>query len=137
MEKELEVAVGYEKVVSSKKKVDLPEVAKYYSKNDDGKFFARGIILFAILPKYKNNPTNSYTLIEVEINKQNYNDFVPTDDCKQKYWLTESGLRKTAFDIVTKSDYEFKEITAEEFEVKRIKLLNHFKAYTEEVLKNY
>lgn len=128
MEKELEAAVSYEKVVSSKKKADLPEVAKYYSKNDDGRFFARGIVLFAILPKYENNPTHSYTLVEVERNKQDYNDFVPTDDCKQKYWLSESGVRKTAFDIMTKSDYEFKEITAEEFEAKRMELLNHFKS---------
>lgn len=128
MEKEIEVAANYEKVVSSKVKVDLPEAAKYYSKNDDSRFFGRGIVLFAILPNYENTPTHSYTLIEVERNKQNYNDFIPTTDCKNIHWLSESGIRKTAFDIMTKSDYKFKEITHEEFETKRMELLDRFKS---------
>lgn len=126
MEKELEVAVSYEKVNKTNRKVNLPEVAKYYVKNDDGNFFPRGIILFAIIPNYQDNPTYSYTLIEVERNKQDYNDFVPTKDCKQQYWLS-GGIRKTAFDIITRDEYSFKEITQEEFENKRIELLNLFK----------
>lgn len=127
MEKEIEVAVNYERVVSKKINVDLPETEKYYAKNDDGNFFPRGVVLFAIIPMYKENPTSSYTLIEVEASKQNCTDFVPTKDCRQTYWLSDtSGIRRTAFNIITKADYEFKEITKEQFDKKRIELLNDY-----------
>ena len=126
MKKEIEITVDYEKVITSKKELDLPEVSKYYLMNDDGRFFPRGVVLFAIIPNYDNNPSYSYTLIEVERNKQNYDDFVPTKDCRQKEWLKESGLRKTAFNIITKQSCEFKEISEKEFKVKRIELLNNY-----------
>lgn len=126
MKKELEIAVNTKEIILSKIKLELPEFPKYYSKNDDGRIFPRGLVLFAIIPKFPKN-TNTYLLIEVERNKQSFNDFVPTSDCKDATWLKETGLRKIAFDLILKKDFEFEEITEDFFEFHRQKLLNVYK----------
>lgn len=129
MIKELEIAVNRTQLNTIKKEVELPESDKYYSKTDDGRFFPEGLILFAVLLKHPNSVT-SYTLIRVTRNKQEYNDFVPTKDCRQDYWLNNScSLRKQAFDLWTDPigcKDGFKEITKEEFEKQRMELLNKY-----------
>lgn len=108
--------------------VELPTVEKYYSANDDGIFFARGLVLFAIIPRYKNSPANNYMIYEVESGNQKSTDFVPTKDCRSDYWLKESNtIRNTAFNIITGKknyDLEFKEISKEDFLSKREELLS-------------
>lgn len=131
MKKELTIAVSYEMVKTTVREIELSETPRFFSKNDDGNFFPRGLILFAILPKYESNPTQAYTLVQVEENKQEYNDFVPTDDLKQKYWLSESGVRKVAFEIFSAPKYldGWTEISKEEFDEKRVQLLNKYQQY--------
>lgn len=126
LELEIEVASNFQVVNTTKKKIHLPEVAKFYAKNDTSKFMPRGIVLFAIIPKYEKS-TKTYLLIEVERNIQKYVDFVPDDDCKQKAWLNDGSIRKTAFEIMTKSNFEFTEIPKEEFESERVLLINKFR----------
>ena len=124
---EIDVAVSKEKIITSKYSLNLPEKPTFYSMNDDGNFFPRGLILFAFFPKYESNPTKSYILIQVERNKQDSNDFVPMSDCKSGSWLNESGIRKTGFEILTCNHPFFKEISEEDFYIKRESLLNSFK----------
>jgi len=126
--KVIEVAVNYKTVTTEKKNVNLPTTKKFYERNDDGVFFPRGLILFAIIPKHENS-TDTYLLVEVERGKQDYNDFVPTKDCRQDYWLSDKGskIRHTALEIFTNDFHLFKEITEKEFEEKRIKLLDVYK----------
>lgn len=125
MKTTIEIAVSKTVVKTETRGIDFPEVEKYYRKHDGGNFFPRGIVLFAIIPIYPGK-TAAYHVVEVERNKQDFNDFWPSKDCRQEYWLS-SSIRKTAFDIITKSDHEFKEITKEEFEAQRIELLNQYK----------
>ena len=128
MKIQLEIAVNRTQVNTIKQEVELPESDKYYTKCDDGKFFPEGLILFAIIQKYPNS-TTTYTLVRVTRNKQEYNDFVPTKDCRQDYWLNNScNLRKQAFQIWTNptSLDGFKEITQKEFEEERVKLINKY-----------
>lgn len=128
MKKEIEIAVGREVINSIKREIDFPEVAKYYAKTEEGRFFPRGLILFAIVPKYPNS-INTYLLVQVQRGKQDYNDFEPSGDCKQAYWLKEEGVRKQAFDIITNPNGldGFKEISEEEFETQRAELLDVYK----------
>ncbi len=130
MKKEIEIAISRTQINKVTREIDLPDNTMYFSKNDDGNFFPRGLILFAIIPDTIGN-YNSYTLIQVERNKQDSNDFVPSDDCKSEYWLNHSGIRKQAFEIITNPIYHdgFKEITAEEFNTKRIELLNEYQKH--------
>lgn len=125
MKKLLNVAVNQTVVESRDIEVDLPEIPKFYFKNDDGNFFPNGFMLFAIIPRYETNPSSNYMLYEIQRGKQNSNDFVPTKDCRSKYWL-EGGIRKTAFDIlVNNSEYsEWKEITEDAFSTIREDLLS-------------
>ncbi len=126
MKTKLKVAVNLQIVNTREREIDLPEATKYYSRIDDGRFFPRGLVLFAIILKIKDNP-GTYHLVEVERNKQNFTDFVPKDDCQSNSWVNNSdSLRKTAFDIFTGTLHGFQEITQEEFETKRLELLNHF-----------
>ena len=125
MKKTIYVAVRTTHINTKQIEVDFPQTKKYYSKNDDGNFFPRGLVLFAIIPLYCETETVAYTLVEVERNKQDYNDFWPTKDCRQNYWLTDS-IRNTALDIITGKAYEFKEVTEEYFFEKRELLLNQF-----------
>lgn len=112
MKVELEVAVNTTIINKKTIQVDLPEKPIFFYKNDGGNFFPRGLILFAIIPRYEDNPTHSYMIYEIERNKQNSNDFVPTADCKSEYFL-KGGIRRTAYEIITnKSKYfDWKEIT--------------------------
>jgi len=127
MKKIIQIAVSETTVTVNRieKEIDLPETSKYYQWYDDGRFFPRGIVLFAILP-YFEGKAGSYSLLEVERNKQDYNDFVPHDDCSRDYWRKTEGIRKTAFDILTGKNQDFKEITKEEFDSKRMELLNNY-----------
>ncbi len=109
------------KVTTETVSVELPTESKFYMMNDDGNFFPRGIVLFAILIKHKSN----FMLYEVENGKQFSTDFVPTSDCKSEYWMKDSNsIRRTAFDIMRGKNYEFKEITKEDFLSKRTLLLD-------------
>jgi len=106
------------------KEVDLPDEAAYYAYTDDGCFFAEGLILFAFIPRYPGGHT--YDLIQVRQNKQDYTDFHPTSDCKDDYFLDYKGLRNKGLDILTSKNDNFKLITKEEFDTKRIELLNYY-----------
>lgn len=121
----MKVAVSYEKVVQEEQELDLPEIKKFYGRTDDGNFFPRGRCLFAILPRYKTNPTHSYMLIHVERNKQDSTDFVPIDDLKGKI----DGLRKEAYDLFHGTNWlkRWEEITEEQFDTEREKLINNYK----------
>ena len=124
MKKKLIIAVNKTQVDRVEREVELPETAKYYSKNDDGNFFPRGLILFAIIP-YREGSTH-YTVLEIERNKQSYTDFVPTSDCKGEFFLS-NNLRTTALALIEKSKFDdFVEITKEEFDTKRIGLINYY-----------
>ncbi len=120
----IQIATDYERVVTRERDIDLPTEDGYYRKVDDGRFFPVGVQLFAILTKY----ANSYRLVYVESNKQDFNDFVPLDDCRSEFWPKTSGLRKKAFDIFLSPLYfdGWTKITKEEFDEERIKLLNNY-----------
>ena len=125
MKEKIKIAVNYKVVNSEEQEIDFPGVSKYYSKNDIGRFFPQGEVLFGILVKHPESPW--FTLIKVTRNKQEFTDFQPKSDCNNVYWLSESGLRKEAFEILTPSFSEYKEITEEEFNIRREKLLNDYK----------
>lgn len=126
MKKTIKLYHNKVRVETIDKEIDLPEVAKYYSRNDEGKWFPRGLILFAIIPDYP-PAVKSYTLVQVERNKQDYNDFHPAEDCYSEFWKKES-LRGTALDIIMNEwSNEFEEITEEEFNIKREELLNKWR----------
>lgn len=116
MKKLIKVAVNQTVVKHRDLEIDLPETAKFYFKNDDGNFFPNGFMLFAIIPRYENNPTHSYMVYEIQRNKQDSNDFVPTTDCKSEYFL-KGGIRKRAYEIITNSSkyFDWQEITEDAF----------------------
>lgn len=126
MKTEIEVAISVMKIISKIVEVELPTEPKYYAWTDVGTFFPRGLILFAIIPQFKGK-SGSYLVVQVERGKQDYTDFVPTTDCKQKEWMENSSVRKTAFEIITGNNYDFQLIEEAEFESKRIELLNAYK----------
>jgi hypothetical protein len=120
---EIEVITHTEKVIVTKETVsiELPTESKFYKMQDDGAWFARGTVLFAIIVKHK----TTFMLYEIEEGKQFYTDFVPTKDCRQDYWLTDSNsIRRTAFDIMYGKNTEYTEMTKEEFLSKRSELLD-------------
>jgi len=130
MKKSIDIAVSTTQINVQTKEIDFPECTKYYSKNDDGKFFAEGLILFAIIQKYPDS-IQTYNLVRVTRNKQEFNDFCPAKDCKQDYWLKDgSSLRKEALKIISEQKYShgFTEITKEEFDKSRLELINAFYA---------
>lgn len=100
---------------------EFPSEHKFYKMVDDGNFFPRGLILFGIIIKY----SSTVLLIEVERGKQFYTDFVPTKDCKQEYWLSDTNdIRRTALSIMTGQHSSFNEITKDEFLELRKSLLD-------------
>lgn len=106
--------------------IDIPQTAKYYHWYDDSRFFGRGDVIFAIIPKF----THTMLLVEVERGEQKYNDFRPESDCRT--WIDESGtVRHTALEIMSGKSSDFKEITKGEFDEKRIVLLDVYKEYEE------
>ena len=126
MKKVIEITVNKTTVNTISKEIDFPETPKYYRKEEDGKFFPRGVVLFAIIPKYIDKPT-CFILVEVTRDNQKCTDFHPTKDCRQENWISEGGLRKQALEIITDYDLydnEFTEITEEAFEEERNLLLN-------------
>lgn len=101
--------------------LEYPTEHKFYKRNDDGAWFARGIVLFGIVIKH----STSFLLFEVERGKQFYTDFVPTKDCRQDYWLSDTNdIRRTALEIMLGKNSEFKEISKEDFIKERESLLN-------------
>ena len=126
MIKKIKVAVSKTEIESKMFSIDLPEVAKYYIGNDDSNFFGRGTILLAIIPKFESNPTNTYTLVQIESNKQDCTDFVPHDDCSSEYWLKAIGIRKVAFNILTRNTDGFVETNETDFNKTRNELLNQY-----------
>jgi len=125
MKRKIKVAVNTEKLITSEKEIDFPDIETYYKMFDDGKFFPEGLILFAFIPKSEGS--KNYSLIEVKQNKQDYNDWHPDDDCNSDFWLKTFGVRKQAFKILTENYGDWSKITKEEFEESRMKLLNHYK----------
>ncbi len=128
MKKTIKIAVNQTIVNRIEKEIDLPETAKYFLKNDDGNFFPRGIILFAIIPKY-DGIAGKYILLEVEANKQDFNDFIPSEDCGSEFWIKDGSIRHTALDLLMGKEYQFNEITKEEFDTKRMELLNSYQSW--------
>jgi len=64
-------------------------------------------------------------VIEVTRGKQDFTDFMPHNDCSSEYWMKNRGLRHLAFDILVDGQFNFwKSITEEEFNSKRIELLD-------------
>jgi len=101
--------------------LDYPKESKFYKMNDDGRFFARGIVLFGIVIKY----STTFLLFEIERGKQFYTDFVPTKDCRQDYWLNDTNdIRRTALKIMQGKYEAFEEITKDEFLELRKSLLD-------------
>lgn len=128
--KQVEVAVSYELVNTRTVELTLPKGALYFSKNDEGRFFPRGLVLFAIIPKYENSD-RAYFLIEVSSNKQEFTDFVPLEDCRSSSWLKSTGLRKQAFDIFKAPSLlgDFVPVSKEYFESRSIELLTDYRRY--------
>lgn len=130
MKKEIEVAVSQKVVEISKKTVEFefPSEPQYWERVDDSRFFAEGNILLAIIPKY----SHTMDLIRVTKGRQQWNDFVPTKDCRQEEWLKGGSIRHEAFSVITGIDDRFagqdewKQITKEEFHTKRTELLDFF-----------
>jgi hypothetical protein len=104
--------------------VDTPTSPKYYRMVDNGNFFPRGVVLFAILPKYKGTE-NNYMLYEIESGNQKSTDFVLTKDCRQPEWLeTSEAIRRTALAILMGERKDFEEINSITFLRERDELLN-------------
>jgi len=119
--KKIQVFTNTEKIITKEIELIYPTQNKFYKMNDDSNFFGRGEVLFAIIVKY----TSTFILIEVERGKQDYTDFVPTNDCKSEYWLKDSNrLRRFALDIMLEKSEDYVEISKEEFLEKRQDLLN-------------
>lgn len=123
MKQIIKIATNKTIVTTYEKEVDFPDGAAYYSWVDDGCFFAEGLILFALIPRYEG--AHNYNLIQVSRNKQEYTDFHPSD-CKDDYFLDYKGLRNRALDILTGKEYHFKPITENEFNIHRMELLNYY-----------
>lgn len=127
MKSVITIAVSYEKVTTIVKELMLPEVAKYFKAENQDRIFSGGLVLFGIIPKYPGPQVSAYRLIQITRNEQSCTDFIPKTDCKNLDWLKESGLRRTAFDIMQDADYDFKEISELEFDNTRMELLNSYK----------
>lgn len=113
--------VTMEKKVTKEVELELPKKSLFFKRNDDGNFFPRGLILFAITVKY----SHTFLLFEVERGKQFYTDFVPTKDCRQEYWLTDTNsIRRTALKLIMGELEDFEEIEKEEFLTLRTELLD-------------
>lgn len=126
MKQTIKIAVSVTNVNTEEREVEVLTEEKYFQRFDEGRFFPRGEILFAIIPRSKT--TGWYTIMQVERNKQDYNDFVPSKDCRQEYWLGDGEqLRKTAFDLIQGKEYGWTEMTKELFEERRNDLLNKYK----------
>ena len=123
MKRTISIATNKTVVTTYEKEVDFPDNAVYYAYNDNGIFFAEGLILFAIIPRYEG--ADNYTLLQVRRNKQEYIDFYPSD-CNSDHFLDYKGLRNKALDILVGKNNDFKPITEEEFNTKRIELLNSY-----------
>lgn len=101
--------------------LEYPTTHKYYRMVDDGRFFARGVILFAIVVK----SPSTFLLFEVERGKQFYTDFMPSKDCKQDDFIkSESDIRRKALKIMLGEMTVFREISESDFLAERIDLLN-------------
>ena len=124
MKKEIEIAVNYTKVVTEKRKIELPEIDKYFIK--DPKRLDSGIVLFAIILRYE--LPGKYLLIKVSYNSQEFTDFHVEKDCKSEYWLKDgdNNLRREALSIM-QNNWEYEEITETDFNNKREWLLNLYK----------
>lgn len=125
MEREIQLYKSSEKVIQKSItetiKLEFPTEHKFYKMIDESNWFARGVVLFAITVKY----TNTFILFEIERGKQFYTDFMPTKDCKQEYWLSDSnGIRRTALSIMLGKNVDFKEISIDQFIEERDLLLN-------------
>jgi len=91
--------------------------------DDNGNFFPRGTVLFAILIKY----STTFMIYQIERGQQLSTDFVPTKDCRQDSWITSDGdtsIRRTALSLLIGDNTDFREITKEEFIDTRNELLN-------------
>lgn len=114
-------AVTVEESVVDVIELNYPKDHKYYKMHDDGVFFARGIVLLAIIKK----SPSSFLLFEVERGKQFYTDFVPTKDCRQEDFIdSKNSIRRIALDVMIGGYTPFDEITEAEFLSERIDLLN-------------
>ena len=125
----INVAVNKTIVNTEAVELYLPTEDIYLKKYDDSRFFGKGDILFAILVKYPTQGT--LTILKIETDKQDCTDFIPKSDCKSSWWIQESGIRKEAFELLKgKPPYEYDgytSITKEEFDARRIELLNDYK----------
>lgn len=102
--------------------LEFPTEHKFYKMNDDGRMFARGIVLFAITIKY----SHTFLVFEIERGKQYFADFVPKSDCSSEYWLTDSNdIRRTALKLLKGEHTPFEEIKKEEFLELRRTLLDN------------
>jgi hypothetical protein len=111
--------------------IELPTEHKFYHWHDDSNFFGRGDVIIAILVRHK----NYYSLYETERNIQYYTDFKPSKDCRQEGFMTsDRSIRRTAWEIITGVNYDFVEITKEEYLKHRGVLLD--KEITEEINNN-
>lgn len=126
MELEINVAVSYTKVNTVNKIIDVPEENKYFIKGELGDF-GLNVSVFAILIKFIN--PGKYLLVKVERNTQEFTDFHIEKDVRSEYWLKDgnNNLRREALDIITKTDYEYNEISEDEFNTSRDFLLNQYK----------
>ena len=109
--------------VREKIDVEYPTENRFYRMEDDGNFFPRGTVLFAILIKH----STSFMLYEIERGQQLSTDFVPTKDCRQDSWIAgdgDTGIRRTALSLLIGDNTDFREITKEEFMRTRNELLN-------------
>jgi hypothetical protein len=101
--------------------LDYPKESKFYKMSDNGRFFARGTVLFGIVIKY----STSFLLFEIERGKQFCTDFIPTKDCHQDYWLNDTNdIRRTALKIMQGKHEALEEITRDEFLELRKSLLD-------------
>jgi len=101
-----------EEEITHEIELEFPTENKFYKMNDDGRVYARGIVLFAITIKY----SHTFLLFEIERGKQYFADFVPTSDCSREYWLTDtSDIRRTALKLLKGEHAPFEEIKKEEF----------------------
>ena len=120
----IEKAISKTVVNTTTIEINLPDNPVYYSYDDNGRFFPEGLILFAIIPKYEN--ANVYYIYKIINGCQYFTDFHPSD-CKDEYFLDYKDLRHKALDILTNINTEFKEISKELFDNKRMELLNYYK----------
>jgi hypothetical protein len=105
--------------------INIPETPQYYSWFDYSRFFKRGLVLFAILPKF----SHTVIIVQVERGKQEYNDFRPGSDCNSDYWGKGDDIRQTALSIMRGKNNDFEPISKESFDTSREALLDIYKEY--------